>query len=163
MIRPALSFEEVLPRSEPAPAPEPPPLAERLQLCSRLLAVAAEELEARERGDHLKRYQLAEKREEIIHELHPVAATEDTAAGDPRSTTTDELLLLLPQEVAKTLAEVLYELEEREEEERRMQDRWSSLEEDALKAIHVGGKIISLRAGSYPDRPRSNASLDLRF
>ena len=47
-MRPALSFEEALPRPEPAVDPAVP-LAERLQLCSRLLAVAADELTALER------------------------------------------------------------------------------------------------------------------
>ena len=49
-MRSALSFEEALPRPEPAIDPAVP-LAERLQLCSRLLAVAADELTALERGD----------------------------------------------------------------------------------------------------------------
>lgn len=161
-MRPGVALEEILPRREPAPA-DPAPLAERLQLCSRLLGVAAEELEALERGDHLKRYALAERREELLHELHPPAAGEDPAGEESRGPGPDELLLLLPQEVARLLAEALYELEEREEEERRMQDRWSSLEEDALRAMHVGGKIVSLRTGRYPNQPRSDASLDLRF
>ena len=159
MIRPGLSFDEVLPHPEPVPA-EPTPLAARLQLCSKLLALAAEELDALEQGDHLKRYQLAGQRDEVVREMHPADPAED---GDSRPPGTDELMLLLPQEVARALAEALYELEEKEEEERRMQDRWSSLEEDALKAIHVGGKIVSLRAGRYPNQPRSDARLDLRF
>lgn len=159
----ALSFEEVLPRPQTAPAPEPPRLADRLRLCARILAAAADELGALERGELVKRNELATERAALATDLLSSLAKEDAEAEDESAVDADGLLLLLPQEVANLLSEGLYCLEEREEQERRMQDRWSSLEEDALKAIHVGGKIISLRAGSYPDRPRSNASLDLRF
>lgn len=156
-MHPRLSFDQVLAPAGKAPV-DPPPLSSRLELCSRLLAVAAEELDALARGDHLKRYQLADQREELVREIRPA-----DDGPDHRPATTDELMLLLPQEVARALAEALYELEEREEEVRRMQDRWTSLEEDALKVIHGSGRIASVRAGHYPDRPRSDARLDLRF
>jgi hypothetical protein len=159
-MRSTVSFEEALPRPEAAPA-EPVPLAERLQLCSRLLAVAAEELVALEHGEVTKRRELGEQREELMLQLQPSRPDERLEDGPP--VVESEFVLPVPQQVAQVLAEVLYQLEEREEEERRMQDRWSSLEEDALKAIHVGGKIVALRAGRYPNQPRSDARLDLRF
>lgn len=102
-------------------------------------------------------------RDELMGTIHNPQPADPEAEGEERRHSAEEFLLLLPQEVAKLLAEVLYELEERDEEERRMQDRWSSLEEDALKAIHVGGRIVALRTGRYPDQRRSDAGLDLRF
>ena len=42
-----------------------------------------------------------------------------------------------------TVAEALEALQLRDDEERRMQDRWSLIEEDALKAMHVDGRIDS--------------------
>ena len=164
-MRPALSFEEALPRPEPAIDPAVP-LAERLQLCSRLLAVAADELTALERGDLAKRRDLAEEREALVLELRPQAEGDAQVAGEDGedgAEVDDRLFLPLPQRIARILADALDQLEERKEEERRMQDRWSSLEGDALKAVHVGGTIVSLRGGRYPDQPLSKASLDLRF
>lgn len=162
-MRTSLAFEEALPRPEPEPQEEHP-LADRLHACARLLEVAADELAAMERGDAIKRRELAELRDELVREIHPpTLGDREPEDEEDRGPTADELLLLLPQEVAKLLAEVLYELEEREEEERRMHDRWSSLEEDALRAMHVGGRIVSLRAGRYPEKPRHESGLDLRF
>jgi hypothetical protein len=159
-MRPAVSFEEALPRPQPA-VDRPVPLAERLQLCSRLLAVAADELDALERGDLAKRRHLAEEREALVLELQPRSRAE--ADDDDGPEEEDGLNLPLAQQIARIIAEAVDQLEEREEEERRMQDRWSSLEGDALKAVHVGGKIASVRRGRYPNQPHSEARLDLRF
>lgn len=159
-MRSVLAFEETLARPEPS-APEPHPLADRLHACSRLLAVAADELEARERGDLTKRRELSQLREELVREIQPSPQDLEDEAAEGAGP--EELLLEMPQQIARLLADALYELEEREEEERRMQDRWSTLEEDALKAMHVGGKIAALRAGRYPVQRPKDARLDLRF
>jgi hypothetical protein len=161
-MRSGVAFQETLPRPEPAPR-EPHPLADRLQACSRLLATAADELAALERGDSTKRRELSELREEIVREMLPTAASDGEEADDDDVATPPTHAALLPHVVAELLAEVLDALEEREEQERRMHDRWSSLEEDALKAIHVGGRIVSLRAGRYPNETPNDARLDLRF
>lgn len=165
MSQTQLAFRDTLPVRE-APAPEELPLAQRLRACSRLLDTAARELTAQDNADTAKRRELSELRHELAREIQsPVVDSEDSEAEkeEESEAPAGELQLLLPQEVARLLAEALYALEERDEEERRMQDRWSSLEEDALKAMHAGGRIVSLRAGRYPEHTPTDARLDLRF
>ena len=159
-----LAFRDVLPKPEPEEAaPAADPIRDRLQACSRLLALAADELAALERGDLKAKRELARAREELAREIDPATAVSGEEDDGTAGTAAQGLLLPLPQQVARLLAEVLYRLEEREEEERRMQDRWSSLEEDALKAMHTGSRIAPVRAGRYRREPEADARLDLRF
>lgn len=153
-MRGVVAFEEALARPEAA-APEGDPLEQRLRDCSRLVTLVADELAALERGDAAARRTLAEARESLLREIFP----------DPERSEGDEDGVRFPLDarIADLLAEALEALRLRELEERRMQDCWSSLEEDALKAIHVGARIISLRAGRYENGPPHDASLDLRF
>lgn len=175
MIPPTLTYREALAPAEPS-APDEPILAERLRACARLLEATADELVAMSSGDVVKRREAAAARADLIRELcvaleeEPAAAEkgEDDGMGDPsahpsRDSERGALEVRLPREVAKVLADALDALEERDEEERRMQDRWASLEGDALKAIHVGGRIMSLRAGRYPEGRQTDPRLDLRF
>ena len=153
-MRPVVAFEDALARPEPA-APEGDPLEQRLRGCSRLMALVADEMAAVGRGDGAARREIATARESLLREIFPLPeGSEDEAAG---------VGFRLDRRIAELLAEAFDALHLREMEERRMQDCWSSLEEDALKAIHVGTRIISLRAGRYENGPPHDASLDLRF
>lgn len=175
MIPPTLTYREALSAAEPKAAVEPI-LPERLQACARLLEAMAEELVAMNSGEVAKRRETAAIRTDLTRELclalneKPTTAEkgEDHRFGDPsahpiRDIEMETLEMHLPHEVAKLLADALDALEERDEEERRMQDRWASLEGDALKAIRVGGRIFSLRAGRYPEGRKVDPRLDLRF
>jgi hypothetical protein len=153
-MRGVVAFEDALARPEPA-APEGDPLEQRLRGCSRLVTLVADEMAALDRGDVVAGRQLAEARESLLRETFPVP---EGSEGDE-----DGVRFPLDVRIAELLAEALEALHLRELEERRMQDCWSSLEEDALKAIHVGGRIVSLRAGRYQNGPSHDASLDLRF
>jgi hypothetical protein len=150
----ATVFEEALARpEEAAPAPEEP-LADRLRSCSRLLSLAADEVAALGRGDGARRRELAEAREELVEEMF-ASRVEGEEEG--------AILRSIPERIAELLIEALTSLEQREEEERQMQDRWSLLEEDALRAMHVGGRIVSPRAGRYENRFLQDKQLDVRF
>lgn len=157
MTPPASPFEE---RQQGVGDPEPPEqnaLAERLRICSRLLSTAADELEALERAELTKWRELAEARAALVRELRPEREEEDPPIGvDPAD-------LPVSAEVASVVGEVFEVLDAREQAERRMQDTWSSLEEDALKAMHAGGGIAALRSGRYPSHLPADARLDLRF
>jgi hypothetical protein len=153
-MRTVVAFEDALARPEPA-APEGDPLEQRLRGCSRLVTVVADELAALGRGDAALRRELAAARESLLREVFPMPEGSEDEEDGVRSP--------LDVRLAELLAEALEALHLRDLEERRMQDCWSSLEEDALKAIHVGTRIISLRAGRYENGPTHDASLDLRF
>lgn len=157
-MRSAAGFEEALALPEPAEVAVPP-LADRLQAYARLLTLAADELAALEQGNLARRREISEEREELTLELLSPPPADEALTEDPEELDSASL----PDRIAMLLAEVLDALESRDEEERRMQDRWSSLEGDALRAIHVGGRIVSLRAGRYPNEPQLDTSLDVRF
>lgn len=148
-----MSFDEQLARLETS-QDGGHSVSDRLLAFSRLLTVVADELEALERRDMAKRRELAEARDKLTREL------QNTAEGEA-----DELTPCpqLADELSRLLAGVLEALQHNEEEERWTQIRWSSLEEDALRAIHVGGRIVSLRSGRYPDERPLDARVDVRF
>ena len=153
-MRAVVAFEDALARPE-SPAPEGDPLEQTLRGCSRLVTLVADEVAALGRGDVAARRELCAARESLLREVFPLReGSEDEEEGVP---------FPLDVRIAELLAQALEALQLREREERRMQDCWSSLEEDALKAIHVGGRIISLRAGRYEKDPPHDASVDLRF
>lgn len=159
-MRPVPGFEETL--SHPDPTPEPgPPLAERLHAYARLLALAADELAALEQGDLAKRRELSEARETLTREIRDAGRT--TPVEEDEEEEAEDFHLPLPEKLAGVCYEALEALELRDAEERQMQDRWSSLEGDALRAIHVGGRIVSLRGGRYPVDTPIDTRLDVRF
>jgi hypothetical protein len=156
-MRSAHGFGEALALPDPAGA-EDTPLAERLHAFSRLLALAADELAALEQGDHTKRRELSEARDELMQTMQEPASAEDAESDD-----LPPVSISLPDQLWSLISEALDSLEQRESEERRMQDRWSSLEGDALRAMHVGGRIVPLRAGRYPADTATESGLDVRF
>ena len=154
-------FEETLEHSETVTREDS--LGDRLQAYSRLLALAADELAALERSDTAKRRELADERDELTREiLLQLESAESHPEGEARG---DEEFLAPPlaYRLSALLAEALDALEQHEEEERQMQDRLASLEENALRAIHVGGRIVSLRSGRYEGAPPLEARFDVRF
>ena len=156
-MRAILEFEDALARPEPASAAGSPAV-ERLRLCARLLALAADEADALSQGAGARRRELAAQRAAMMQELFPrIERSEEEGQ--------EELEEPAPgaTQVALLVVDALEALELRQEEERQLQDHWSALDGDALRALQVGGRITAPRAGRYEPGTPLDPRLDVRF